>query len=568
MSSGTITSTTNTFGDIPGTLTGSVGVPGPQGPTGSTGATGATGPAGPAGSPGQGVPVGGTSGQFLQKTSGADYATDWVTVNPFITSVSSPLSVNSGVLSIDLSAYQTTASAASTYQTLAGMSSYLTTSAASATYAVIAAGQPTSGTVGQILTKNSGANWDSSWQTLIPGDRYLTTSTTSNTIGNGNKTFTIGTGLSYTPTQNITISYDASKHMHGEVLTYNSGSGVLTVDVNHHTGSGTYASWVVNVGGVTPATSVTWGSITGTLGSQTDLATALNAKLEVTTAASTYAPLASPSLTGTPLSTTAAADTNTTQIATTAYVVGQASSTTPAATGTAAVGTSLRYARADHVHANPLPTGGTTGQVLSKVDGTNYNTTWTTVSGSTFTGGPITSPITYASGNDNSGFGYASFEVTRTAALGAYPIRQSFIDGDKLSVNYTYDDYGATAYRYAWYNYKGFKSTATDSTGTFTFDVGYTTPGNISYTSNSGGSLADFYITPSYITFSSTAYPSSPATFGLGGLTFSDGTTQTTAASGTAPPNYNSLWAYGGWQSASVNTVTDGSGNYYNALTF
>jgi hypothetical protein len=41
------------------------------------------------------------------------------------------------------------------------------------------------------------------------------------------------------------------------------------------------------------------------------------------TAASTYAPIASPSLTGTPLSTTAAVDTNTTQIATTAYVVGQ-----------------------------------------------------------------------------------------------------------------------------------------------------------------------------------------------------------------------------------------------------
>lgn len=64
------------------------------------------------------------------------------------------------------------------------------------------------------------------------------------------------------------------------------------------------------------------------------------------------APLASPSLTGTPLSTTAAVDTNTTQIATTAFVLGQAAAATPAALGTAAVGTSTRYARADHVHAN------------------------------------------------------------------------------------------------------------------------------------------------------------------------------------------------------------------------
>ena len=61
----------------------------------------------------------------------------------------------------------------------------------------------------------------------------------------------------------------------------------------------------------------------------------------------------SPALAGTPTSTTAAVDTNTTQIATTAYVVGQASSTAPAALGTAAVGTSLKYARADHVHALP-----------------------------------------------------------------------------------------------------------------------------------------------------------------------------------------------------------------------
>ena len=65
------------------------------------------------------------------------------------------------------------------------------------------------------------------------------------------------------------------------------------------------------------------------------------------------APTASPTLTGTPLSTTAAVDTNTTQIATTAFVLGQAASATPAALSTAAVGTSTRYARADHVHAMP-----------------------------------------------------------------------------------------------------------------------------------------------------------------------------------------------------------------------
>jgi hypothetical protein len=517
----------------------------------------------------------------LQKLSATSYDTGWLTLPAdYITSVSSPLSVTTGNLTVDLSAYLTSATAASTYQTLAGMSSYLTTATAASTYylqtnpsgfqtaadvttalspyllsataastyAVIAAGQPVAGTTGQVLTKQSGSNWDSIWTTIIPGDRYLTSSTTSNTVSTGNKTFTIGTGLSYTPTQNITISYDASNHMHGEVLTYNSGTGVLTVDIKNHTGSGTYTAWVVNVGGVTPATSVAWGAITGTLSSQTDLQSALDLKLAATTAAATYqtlagmssylttstaastyqplagmssylttanaattyatilepsvdgvltvepsgvnsaelklnqdannyihlrpyasqiaivyggvtkwffndtylqfpggtqqtvaypgsstfllkadnlsgladtavsrtnlglgtmavetasnylttatasatyftiasaankADLASPTFTGTPLSTTAAADTNTTQIATTAYVVGQASSTTPANNGTAAVGTSLKYARADHVHGTdttraPLASPTFTGTPTAPTATAGTNTT-------------------------------------------------------------------------------------------------------------------------------------------------------------------------------------------------
>jgi hypothetical protein len=82
MPDATITSTASTFGTIsgvfsadqstisgtisgtiPGTLTGSVGVPGP------------------AGAAGQGVPVGGTAGQFLTKIDGTNYNTDWTTVN-------------------------------------------------------------------------------------------------------------------------------------------------------------------------------------------------------------------------------------------------------------------------------------------------------------------------------------------------------------------------------------------------------------------------------------------------------------------------------------------------------
>lgn len=62
------------------------------------------------------------------------------------------------------------------------------------------------------------------------------------------------------------------------------------------------------------------------------------------------APTASPTFTGTPAAPTAAADDNSTKLATTAFVIGQAASATPAMNGSAAVGTSLKYARGDHVH--------------------------------------------------------------------------------------------------------------------------------------------------------------------------------------------------------------------------
>lgn len=254
---GTITSTENTFGSVdgtttgvvPGTLSGSVGVPGPQGPAGSVGPQG---PQGVPGVAGQGVPTGGSVNQYLIKTSGADFATGWST--------------------LDLSAYATQ-------------------SFVNAGFAPIGAGQPISGTVGQVLTKNSGTSWDSSWQTLIPGDRYVTTSASSLSVSNGSKSLTVGTGLAYTPLQDVTIaltSDPALHHMHGPVTSYNSSTGALVVDVRNHTGSGTFTGWTVNVGGVVPLETVEWGEILGVIGDQSDLSDILNDKLEITDAASTY----------------------------------------------------------------------------------------------------------------------------------------------------------------------------------------------------------------------------------------------------------------------------------------
>jgi hypothetical protein len=70
----------------------------------------------------------------------------------------------------------------------------------------------------------------------------------------------------------------------------------------------------------------------------------------LTSSLASYALLASPTFTGAPLAPTASQNTSTTQLATTAFVLGQASSTSPVMDGTATVGTGTTFARADHIH--------------------------------------------------------------------------------------------------------------------------------------------------------------------------------------------------------------------------
>ena len=82
------------------------------------------------------------------------------------------------------------------------------------------------------------------------GDKYATTSNTSISIGTGSKTLTIGTGLSYSIGQTAVIAYDSSNQMSGPVTSYNSGTGVLVVNVSSTTGGpGPYGVWSVNLSG-------------------------------------------------------------------------------------------------------------------------------------------------------------------------------------------------------------------------------------------------------------------------------------------------------------------------------
>ena len=84
------------------------------------------------------------------------------------------------------------------------------------------------------------------------GDRYLTTSTSSHSLTTGTKTFTVQSGLSYTPTQDVTIVYDAdptNKHMHGVVTSYSGTTLVVNVQTVDGSG-GPFTAWTINVGGL------------------------------------------------------------------------------------------------------------------------------------------------------------------------------------------------------------------------------------------------------------------------------------------------------------------------------
>jgi hypothetical protein len=75
------------------------------------------------------------------------------------------------------------------------------------------------------------------------------TSSTSNAIGTGAKTFTAETGKSWQPGMFIVIADAAApstNSMTAQVTSYNGGTGSLVVDVKSTLGSGTKSSWVIS----------------------------------------------------------------------------------------------------------------------------------------------------------------------------------------------------------------------------------------------------------------------------------------------------------------------------------
>jgi hypothetical protein len=115
----------------------------------------------------------------------------------------------------------------------------------------------------------------------------------------------VGAGLSFGSTTNAGLKVNSLTTTQRDVLTPANGMLIYNTTTSKFQKYEAGAWADVGTGGA-----ATWGSITGTLSSQTDLQSALDLK----------APLASPALTGTPTAPTASAGTNTTQIANTAFV--------------------------------------------------------------------------------------------------------------------------------------------------------------------------------------------------------------------------------------------------------
>lgn len=185
-----------------------------------------------------------------------------------------------------------------------------------------------------------------------------------------------GTNVTIDPTSGV-----------GEVTVNSGGGGAVTFD---QIGSGTNLSHGLVVGNGSVLTTASGGfinanEVNGVVIPASAAVIATNASSQfvaasVTGTGTTVVLAASPSLSGIPVAPTASAGTNTTQLATTAFVVGQAGTANPLIDGTAAPGVSLLYARQDHVHPTdttraPLASPALTGTPTAPTATAGTNTT-------------------------------------------------------------------------------------------------------------------------------------------------------------------------------------------------
>lgn len=84
---------------------------------------------------------------------------------------------------------------------------------------------------------------------LVAGPSTSAASTTSLTVGGGNQTLTVDSSKNLAAGMSVKIAYATTPTiwMHGDVVSYNSGTGALVVNVASTQGAGTFANWIVSL---------------------------------------------------------------------------------------------------------------------------------------------------------------------------------------------------------------------------------------------------------------------------------------------------------------------------------
>jgi hypothetical protein len=114
----------------------------------------------------------------------------------------------------------------------------------------------TGGTSGTNGTAGSGGTSGSSGSSGSSGESGIYIGASTDTIDLStltigvNKSLTTSVGLSYTIAQHVIVAYSLTEHFHGDVVSYNSGTGVLVLNVTDiNTPTGTFSTWSTNLDG-------------------------------------------------------------------------------------------------------------------------------------------------------------------------------------------------------------------------------------------------------------------------------------------------------------------------------
>lgn len=133
-------------------------------------------------------------------------------------------------------------------QTVAVAANTVTTATASATSATASATSATASAASATAAAASATLAAAEAASILSNPATSATSTTSLTLATGAQVLTTTpTGKSFYPGMSLKIFNSVGNYMAGTCTAYNSGTGVMTVQVEQFWGSGTYASWTVGV---------------------------------------------------------------------------------------------------------------------------------------------------------------------------------------------------------------------------------------------------------------------------------------------------------------------------------